>query len=510
MPSAVPNVIASLRKDTPGKRSTSNKENVEPVDVSTPAPARTPSLSHRRISTYDTLEAAVVGAATPPGPSRQPSSTQLPVSDPAPEVAELVMHEHPSEPAPTPVEPLESISPKAGDPIAAMDALDEAVEKVAAELPVMQDSPQKSKAKKAAPVVRTTKASQARISLAQADKSVASKARGLGKPRPSTALGRSGSVRQSVLSKPDPAGRRVPLVGTKGPAAAPEATKEKRETVIPHSKPRPVSLSFPTPPPPPKSKKAPTQSTFQLPGEAVAAKLKAAREERAKREAEEEQKKVAFKARPVPAGLKKAPSVRQTTSSKARESMIGGKPASVGPAAPGASHKRADSVAALTTVKPRTATKEAPRASIATLKPKSPEQLRVAKRASTAMPNTSKPRASLTTSTTFQRPSSGVVPASGRRVPSGKGTSKGKEVFSRAAAAKDAAEKEKREKEDAAKRARAAASERGRQASREWAEKQKQKKLGLKPEVKPAATEVKQQADATVPEGGPEMVAATS
>lgn len=58
---------------------------------------------------------------------------------------------------------------------------------------------------------------------------------------------------------------------------------------------------------------------------------------------------------------------------------------------------------------------------------------------------------------------------------------KGKEVFQRAAQAKTTAEQQKREKEEAAKQARAAASERSRQLSREWAEKQKMKKSGLKP-----------------------------
>lgn len=80
----------------------------------------------------------------------------------------------------------------------------------------------------------------------------------------------------------------------------------------------------------------------------------------------------------------------------------------------------------------------------------------------------------------------------------GSGTAKGKEVFNRVAQAKSAAEKEKREKEDAAKKARAAAAERGRQASRDWAEKQRLKKLGLKPEVK---VEVEVEADESADEG---------
>ncbi|KAF1358414.1 hypothetical protein EJ07DRAFT_180138 [Lizonia empirigonia] len=51
------------------------------------------------------------------------------------------------------------------------------------------------------------------------------------------------------------------------------------------SKRRPISLSFPTPPPPPKGK-APTKPTFQLSSDNVAARLKAQKEERLKREVE--------------------------------------------------------------------------------------------------------------------------------------------------------------------------------------------------------------------------------
>ena len=63
-------------------------------------------------------------------------------------------------------------------------------------------------------------------------------------------------------------------------------------------------------------------------------------------------------------------------------------------------------------------------------------------------------------------------------------TIKGKEVYARNAAARNAAENEKKEKEDAARKARAAAAERGRAASREWAEKQKVKKMIAKMEGK--------------------------
>jgi hypothetical protein len=452
LPNAVPNVVSNLRVEMSAcKRSTSNKENVEPANMeSSPHP-----------NTYDDLEEAAVTTATPPR-SRE-SSTR-------PE-----------------------------DHIAALDGLDEAVETISNDIPEVQTSPEKPKvkrdaSKKAAPVVRTTKAAAARISLAHGPKDAASKPPALGRPSPAKALGRSSSTRL-----PSSGSNRV-LSTSSAKDASPNTNGGKKEVVIPHSKPRPISLSFPTPPPPPKSTKAPTQSTFKLPGEAVAEKLKAAREARMAKEAEEDKKK-AFKARPVPSSLSKAPSVRQTNSSKARESLITGKDmkrlSSAPAAAPAAAHKRANSVATTrpTAPKPRIASTD-------TSKPTStssrPPLHAPRKRPSTAMADMGKPRASLATST---------GPSGLARIPSGqsKGTAKGKEVFNRAAAAKAAADKEKLEKEEATKRARAEAAERSKLAARAFAEKQKKKQLA----AKQAAQKTEEQtAAAPTVEAAPEVVEA--
>ncbi|CAK4009958.1 Hypothetical predicted protein [Lecanosticta acicola] len=349
------------------------------------------------------------------------------------------------------------------DPITALDALDDALEKVNAEIPQS-----KAKKEKAAPVVRTTKASQARISLAHGPKD-APRVPSWGKPRPSM------STSQSTL-------RRVTSVSSEKPVGESDEPVEKKEVVIPHSKPRPMSMNFPAPPPPPKSTKAPTKSTFQLPGEAVAAKLKAAKEARLAREAEEGKKKT-FKARPAPAATK-APAVRQTSTSKARESLMGGKPPATSALA--ASHKRASSVAGSRPSMSIKSSVDKPSSSaftskaanrLSTVPAPAPN---IHKRPSTVMAShTNRPRPSIahTCPTTFSgRPLSTAAPASKPN-----GTSKGKEVFNRAAQAKSAAEKEKREKEEAAKKARAEAAERSRQMSREWAEKQKGKKMSAKP-----------------------------
>lgn len=448
LPSAVPHKIAVLRKDTISKRSTSNKENIEPMAMQ--SPVNTP----RPTSSYDALEEAAVQAATPPAVSRRTSAVQ-PLSGLNGEI-------HTSFP-----------TPQRADPIADMDALEDAVEQITAQLPGVEDLPKKSsekvaaKPKKSAPIVRTTKASQARISLAHPDK----------KAPTSENPSRHSSV---LVKNRDASVRRGTSTGQNKSdiIVAGEQHGEKKEVVIPHSKPRPVSLSFPTPPPPPKSHKAPTISNFQLPGEAVAAKLKAAREARLAKEAENaqkkkdaatsnEQSKPSFKARAIPASLNKAPNVRQTNASKARESLVNGK-VSINAAGVG-SHKRANSATTTrlaTAPKPRVISKDSSTSSKA-----ASDQLKVAKRPSTAMAAIEKPRSSMATVAT--------ISAAGQRVPS-RGTAKGKEVFNRAAAAKELAEKEKREKEEAAKKARAQAAERGRQASREWAEKQRLKKMGSK------------------------------
>jgi hypothetical protein len=97
-------------------------------------------------------------------------------------------------------------------------------------------------------------------------------------PPTTTAIKRTTSIKRSSV-RPSIAPRPGSSQSTSRTAPPPPAN-------IPHSKPRPMSMSFPIPPPPPKSTKAATQATFQLPGEAIAAKLKADKEARLLRQAE--------------------------------------------------------------------------------------------------------------------------------------------------------------------------------------------------------------------------------
>lgn len=117
---------------------------------STPQQKNSPFVDMRE-SQYDVLEAAVIQAATPPrSASKSASPSNNAIDD--------------------------------------LDDLEDAVEKINDQVPEVQPSPMKVKSKKekSAPTVRTTKASQARLSLAHGPKD-APKAPAWGRPRQSMA-----------------------------------------------------------------------------------------------------------------------------------------------------------------------------------------------------------------------------------------------------------------------------------------------------------------------------------
>ncbi|KAI4138862.1 MAG: hypothetical protein LQ341_004477 [Variospora aurantia] len=204
---------------------------------------------------------------------------------------------------------------------------------------------------------------------------------------------------------------------------------------------------------PVKSTKPPTRSNFELPGDAVARKLKEAREERMKREKEEAEKKPVFKARPV--RVSQAPLVKATATSKARISMARGE---------------IPAVAAGKEMSPYL--KVTPRPRIVTNSGKRLSTLSVNKRPA-AVPVNSSSRVSCGPPPSMVRQSINSADAAQLKA-------KGKEVFNRGQIEHDEREKMRKEKEEAAKKARADAAERGRIASRQWAEKQKARKVAEK------------------------------
>ncbi|KAF2227242.1 hypothetical protein BDZ85DRAFT_253958 [Elsinoe ampelina] len=321
---------------------------------------------------------------------------------------------------------------------------------------------------------------------------------------------RSDAMKSPITNKTETGSAMPTASRTKASVAGANATRKSSantsrpriasgELEIPHSKPRPISMSFPTPPPPPKSSKPATKSTFALPGEAVAAKLKAAKEARLARAGSStaapsattttsrtpsltstrpsitkkpvaatqppvEAKKPAFKARPAPNMSAPSTTVRQTKASQARESLMNGGSIS--------GLKRTTSV--------REPTK--PRASLATSERRAsvmppPKSSLVSGPRPTPAAARARPQSMI-----VSRPSAVMDPSRRQSVaaPTGAGTTKGKEVFRRAAVEQAEVERKRKEKEESARKAREEAARRGREASKAWAEKRKSKVVEAK------------------------------
>lgn len=350
------------------------------------------------------------------------------------------------------------------DSFEALDALEEEIEKVGGLIPANTDGLQSSiRAKKHAKPQSTcmekTISGSVRIKKSTGVQKRFAPGRPSTAPVPATSKPLTGSTNTEARPRTSPT-QQKPEVTVQDSAPTrkidqptPQATLKKR-----------ISSVHKAPFQPHKSTKPPTRANFELPGDAFARKLKEQREERLKREEEEVPKPRVFKARPV--RLSHAPEVKLTAATKARLSMAKGEPVSVrGPS---------NGVA-----KSKPATR---RGTVATASPsKRLSTISVAKRSTQATANGS---------TRLTRGPS-INPSTTTRVPSALGANrpaltaeesahqklKGKEIFGRIKVEIMERERTKKEKEDAARKARAEAAERGRIASREWAEKQKARKL---------------------------------
>lgn len=116
---------------------------------------------------------------------------------------------------------------------------------------------------------------------------------------------------------PDQTQRITPVVKPRQTAVAPTQVPSQIDQVKSKSN---ISALH-TPPRATKSNKPVTKSSFQLPGEAIAAKLKAQREERLRRAEEEEKKRKEFKARPMMKPTKPL-EFKATLTSRARMSLM--------------------------------------------------------------------------------------------------------------------------------------------------------------------------------------------
>ena len=363
----------------------------------------------------------------------------------------------------TPLKPMNRIE----DSVEAIDALEDAIEKVGESLPDLKTalvSPIKSRKVRKGPIkgVQAVKkgvpnntgkvSSTIRTSVSQKTPIRPS----FSKVAPTTAA-KTPALRSTTLTSPPPKGSQV------------TENRIMSATLNKVAKPIRVSSIHKAPFQPAKSTKPPTRSTFTLPGEAIAEKLKIQREERLKREEEENAKKTTFKARPAPARLSMAPTVKMNTASKARMSLaqgekLGGK---LGRKSSGPVISRpAGRISSVSSIKPHAV------GSIST------STTATTKRRSTLSVLSSNKRSPLTTastSTTHKPPVSisktlssrtSVLPGEVKTT-----TTKGKEVFHRGEVELEEREKAKREKEEMAKVARKEAAERGRVASRKWAER---------------------------------------
>ncbi|KAF3040791.1 hypothetical protein E8E11_002846 [Didymella keratinophila] len=273
-------------------------------------------------------------------------------------------------------------------------------------------------------------------------------------------------------------------VAAKLKAQKEERLKREAEGVA-APKQRPISM-----PPPPKSTKPPTVPSFQLPGEAAAAKLKAQKEERLKR-----MEQAAAVGKPVSRPISMPPPPKSTKPLTKPSFQLPGEAA--------AARLKAQKEARLKRMEEAEAAKkaaaEAPLRKPIAHRPRESLLVRDAPGVSIAPPpQNDAPQRS--TSIASKRSSIGgaslsrsVSTSSANRnsvvlAEGGKSTvtpvdavalkAKGKQVFNRDKMEKEAMERERREKEEAAKRARAEAAERGRIASREWAERQRKKLMG--------------------------------
>ena len=385
------------------------------------------------------------------------------------------------------------------DSVTEMDALEDAIEKIAGELPVIADRDTESPVltrtetlpaapastspnRKTAPT--TTVATKPLAKKSKPSAVISTTAAKTAKP---SASSRTSTVRASTVRASVKPAARPSVLPSKQRASSSEAPATSMSFSASPSKPqgntirkRAPGSTLSTSKPafvPTKSAKPATTSSFKLPGEEIAAKLKAQREERIKREEEAAAKDAAKKvARPTNAlkpaarlSTLAAPKVqpRETKTSQARQSLMLGKDTKQS----STEDKENQAPVKAATVRSRPA-------------PSATKDLAVRKRtslptASAADANSAKPRA---------RPSTLAPAAAHRKVsttrPSDSDVARrviskpdGREVFSRGLREQQDLEKMKREKEDAAKKARADAAERGRVASREWAEKQRKKAL---------------------------------
>ncbi|KAI4592756.1 hypothetical protein KJ359_010516 [Pestalotiopsis sp. 9143b] len=200
-----------------------------------------------------------------------------------------------------------------------------------------------------------------------------------------------------------------------------------------------------------KSAKPPTRPDFELPGEAISRRKREEREAKLKAEEDEERKRREFKAKPVRIGGVASYIPRETATSRARQNkgVDGATQASPSRSKPASALASSGSIRA------------------------TGEQSQTRGRHTTADPSqVSRATSSSNGSTSGKRSSVSMDDVQAQRA-------RGKEVLQRDGMFAQDKQREKREREALARLAREQAAERSRQLSRAWAEKQKQKRMTI-------------------------------
>lgn len=209
-----------------------------------------------------------------------------------------------------------------------------------------------------------------------------------------------------------------------------------------------------------KSMKQPTRPTFELPGEAISRRKREEREARLRAQEEEERKRREFKARPIRASIVPSANPRETIASRARQGKAQGEgessSAGAGTATPTSAARKRRSMATTRTASSMTRG-----------------------RSELAVTSTTDASRATSTSTGSIHGGTSVVSVSKRSSVSVEDhqqqKARGREIFARDNSIAAQRERGRKEKEAAAKAARQEAAERSRQLSREWAEKQKKR-----------------------------------
>ena len=367
---------------------------------------------------------------------------------------------------------------KLEDPIEEIDAMAAAIEELGQALPMIDPliSPVKSKRSSIEP----STAIQAKISKTPQGRPSITKRTGPIATRNSSVNIHTGYNAQNANNKASRQGGR-----TSSTANRIRSSSSTAKTVDYLASRRPsITLKFPTPPSAPKNVKPHVVPEFRLPSDALAAKFRAQREERLRKEKEEEAARRVFKARPVPKSLGATTGSayvgpRPTAATKARENLMREAKADVPLGGKDGQTQQSTRRSGLVDATSSTASLDKRRSMIIA---SAQNEKRSAQRVSSITPlqsQTASRRNSAIGSSSHvsgpvKKPSVAAVPdAAALRA-------KGREVFNRDRLAKEETDRERRAKEEAARKARAEAAERGRQASREWAEKQKQKMLADK------------------------------